>query len=358
MRNAVLAFKNFGDRNKESVAELFVALLAKLSSIEKLWKLGLCASIFEGSWISKTWGSKVGNMSIEDFLDRSQNFARSVGKFEMTKIYDCLRGSLELLSHSMKGQIDLAALRSVLFGSISFDTQSNKAAMIINQRLPIQSVQPIVDVIGHGNHAKRRKQTFSESAQADVATINHADANTTMTLKRKLPSYEPLYPLAHAVAPSNHPGSNSMYNLEQKHPTIEFSQRHIKMISPKRACYAKPAAAASSFGSHQNHSTIYLPSPVIYPTLLNVPPQPIGLVGHPHISFDGSGHPSYRDSKRPIYAPMGHRPHHDHLIYPAHHHPTAPVPAYGSQGPQYFQNPLHRDGTGNPQYLVPSNWFG
>ncbi|KAG8043026.1 hypothetical protein GUJ93_ZPchr0100g33248 [Zizania palustris] len=89
-RNALL-FEGFGCRNKESVAELFVSLMSKLLSVERLWEQGLCASNFEGSWISKAWERGVGNLSVEDFLDRSQNFARSVGKVEMQKICECIR---------------------------------------------------------------------------------------------------------------------------------------------------------------------------------------------------------------------------------------------------------------------------
>ncbi|KAI0512308.1 hypothetical protein KFK09_012947 [Dendrobium nobile] len=335
LRNVVLALKNFGRRNKESVAELFVALLAKLSSVEKLWELGLCASIFEGSWISKMWGSKVGNMSVEDFLDRSQNFARSVGKFEMPKIYNCLRGSLEHLSRSMQGQIEFSALRPFLFGSFSFNAQINhinKSAMIVNKNLPIQSVQPIADNINKSNHDNRRKQTYSESAQASVDTItttNLANNNMAMTLKRNLPSKRKL--------------------------AIE--------ITPKRARHAK-AAGASSYGSHQNQSTTYLPIPVVYPAL--PPPQPINGVGHPHVSFETSGYLSHSNSNQPIYANTGHGPHHNHLIYASQYHPTAPVHlAYGSQRPQYFPNPVHPifpwhtvHNTGQPRPLDPPRWFG
>ncbi|KAH0461180.1 hypothetical protein IEQ34_008755 [Dendrobium chrysotoxum] len=369
LRNVVLALKNFGRRNKESVAELFVALLAKLSSVEKLWELGLCASIFEGSWISKMWGSKVGNMSVEDFVDRSQNFARSVGKFEMPKIYDCLHESLEHLSRSMQGQIELSALRSFLFGSFSFNAQINrinKTAMIANNKLPIHYVQPIVDNINKSNHDNRRKQAYSESAQAYVDTItttNLANNNMAMTLKRKLPSNVPVDPLVDTIIPINHPSSNLAKNLEQKLPGIESSEPHIKKITPKRARYAI-AAGASSYGSHQNQCTTYLPIPIIYPVL--PPPQPINGVVHPHVSFDSSGYLSHSDSNQPIYANTGHGPHHNHLIYASQYHPTAPVHlAYGSQRPQYFPNPVHpifpwhtMHNTGQPQPPAPPRWLG
>ncbi|RDX76607.1 hypothetical protein CR513_43382, partial [Mucuna pruriens] len=48
----------------------------RLASVEKLWQEGLCASLYEGSWILKSWKCAY---SVEDFIDRSQNLTRAVG---------------------------------------------------------------------------------------------------------------------------------------------------------------------------------------------------------------------------------------------------------------------------------------
>ncbi|GJN04277.1 hypothetical protein PR202_ga21811 [Eleusine coracana subsp. coracana] len=119
-RNVSL-YKGFGSRNKESVAELFVSLMSKLVSVEGLWEQGLCASNFEGSWISKTWDRGVGNLSVEDFMDRSQNFARSVGKEEMQTICECLRATVSSLSNFFMGKIDVPRLKALLFGPVNQD---------------------------------------------------------------------------------------------------------------------------------------------------------------------------------------------------------------------------------------------
>ncbi|XP_042375255.1 uncharacterized protein LOC121969302 [Zingiber officinale] len=51
----------------------------KLSSVETLWRKSLYASLFEGCWIYKIFNSKVARrMNIEDFLNRFENFAKSV----------------------------------------------------------------------------------------------------------------------------------------------------------------------------------------------------------------------------------------------------------------------------------------
>ncbi|XP_073103064.1 protein HESO1 isoform X2 [Elaeis guineensis] len=126
IQNITNGLKQFGRRNRESIAELFVALLGKLSSVENLWQDGLCASTYEGSWVSKTWESGAGNMNVEDFLDRSQNLARSVGKIEMQKIYRCIRGSLGNLSCFLIGQIGASKLKALLFGSMHLNIPSDQ----------------------------------------------------------------------------------------------------------------------------------------------------------------------------------------------------------------------------------------
>ncbi|CAD6245611.1 unnamed protein product [Miscanthus lutarioriparius] len=102
----VSLFEGFGDRNKESIAELFVSLMSKLVSVEGLFEQGLCASNFEGSWISKTWAKGVGNLN---------NFARSVGMKEMQKICECLRAIVSYLSKFSKGKIAAPKLKALLF---------------------------------------------------------------------------------------------------------------------------------------------------------------------------------------------------------------------------------------------------
>ncbi|XP_065016774.1 uncharacterized protein LOC135585799 isoform X7 [Musa acuminata AAA Group] len=119
IEHRVAGFKNFGIRNRESVAELFVSLLRKLLSVMHLWGHGLCASTCEGSWIcKKQWASGVGNMNVEDFLDRSENFARSVGEAGMQKIYECIRRSLSDLSRFAMRQIDALELKELIFKSV------------------------------------------------------------------------------------------------------------------------------------------------------------------------------------------------------------------------------------------------
>ncbi|CAH9123263.1 unnamed protein product [Cuscuta epithymum] len=112
----VCNFSNYGKSNKESVAELFMTLLIKLLAVENLWCKGICASTYEGSWISKTWDFKVACISVEDFTDRSQNVARAVGVKEVKKIYKCIHNSSERIAAFMEGRIEGSTLKEYLFG--------------------------------------------------------------------------------------------------------------------------------------------------------------------------------------------------------------------------------------------------
>ncbi|XP_073310331.1 protein HESO1-like isoform X3 [Primulina huaijiensis] len=100
-------FMNYGKSNKESVAELFFTLLIKK---------GICASTCEGSWISKTWDSKVACISVEDFTDKSQNVARAVGQTEVKRIYKCIKISVLHVFSFLDGKIGGGELRELLFG--------------------------------------------------------------------------------------------------------------------------------------------------------------------------------------------------------------------------------------------------
>ncbi|KAK9291486.1 hypothetical protein L1049_019434 [Liquidambar formosana] len=109
-------YLNYGKRNKESLAELFVTLLVKLASVETLWPNGLCASTYEGAWIFKFWDSQVGCISVEDFTLRSENLARAVGKAEVSKIYNCIHRSLCYLMAFKDSQIHRPKIMELLFG--------------------------------------------------------------------------------------------------------------------------------------------------------------------------------------------------------------------------------------------------
>uniref|UniRef100_A0ACD5YCL8 Uncharacterized protein n=1 Tax=Avena sativa TaxID=4498 RepID=A0ACD5YCL8_AVESA len=100
--------------------------MSKLLSVESLWGHGLCASNFQASWISKTWKKGVGNLSVEDFLDRSQNFARAVGKTQMQKICRCLTDCASNLTEFVRGNIDATKLKNRLFGRLNPDNLVSK----------------------------------------------------------------------------------------------------------------------------------------------------------------------------------------------------------------------------------------
>ncbi|KAL5731330.1 hypothetical protein ACHQM5_004069 [Ranunculus cassubicifolius] len=122
VKKVVQEYLQYGKENKESVAELFVTLLSKLASVEDQWREGLCASTYEGSWISKTWDSKVGSISVEDFMDRAQNVARAVGPDQVEVIYECINDTMLHLWDFAEDRIQGDKLKEVLFGADEFTT--------------------------------------------------------------------------------------------------------------------------------------------------------------------------------------------------------------------------------------------
>ncbi|XP_021738235.1 uncharacterized protein LOC110704732 [Chenopodium quinoa] len=153
VKKIIPRFLKYGKRNKESLAELFVSLLVKIESVESLWSKGICVSTYEGSWIYKNWkatglirvscptlltemyackflfnffffehigpiASCLKILQIEDFTDRSQNTARAVKSAKITKIYSCIRRSVEQIQLFTEGIISADNLKSLLFGKV------------------------------------------------------------------------------------------------------------------------------------------------------------------------------------------------------------------------------------------------
>ncbi|KAL8545518.1 hypothetical protein ACS0TY_005608 [Phlomoides rotata] len=149
-------FVNYGQRNKESLAELFVTLLIKLSSVEKLWPKGLCASACTASWTSKTWDSKVACISVEDFTDQSQNVARAVGQAEMKLIYKCIDISLKHIFSFTDGQIG-GNVKDLLFGRDGFPTSIPRRIRDLHVRAALPGV-PSQEHQTRGNVTGKRKK--------------------------------------------------------------------------------------------------------------------------------------------------------------------------------------------------------
>ncbi|KAI5404896.1 protein HESO1 [Lathyrus oleraceus] len=109
----VKTYTNYGNKNKESLAKLFVTLLVKLASVENLWQNGYCSSSYKGSWVLKSWKY---SMSIEDFTDPSQNVARAVRAEGFMAIYKCIHNSIDYVSRFLNGEIQGIELMDHLFG--------------------------------------------------------------------------------------------------------------------------------------------------------------------------------------------------------------------------------------------------
>ncbi|XWS44627.1 hypothetical protein CRYUN_Cryun15aG0064400 [Craigia yunnanensis] len=169
-------YLNYGERNTESLAELFVTLLVKLASVEKLWQKGLCVGLCEGFWISKAWDSGICNLSVEDFTDKSQNVARAVGTEGFEKIHSCIRHSLQYLGAFSEGQMQGTKLKELLFGgdtncsigdsvAINLDKSTTKLSVPNNYK-QIKKMQLTKDLKGAENQS--------------IAQLVHHESHQTM----------------------------------------------------------------------------------------------------------------------------------------------------------------------------------
>lgn len=113
MERQVLRYRQYGNRNQETVSQLFVSLMCKLLSVDSLWEQGLCASTYKGCWISKKFDDANNSLKVEDFTNRCQNAARS--SWQRTKIYCCIRETLSRLPQHSKSP-GVTNLKAFLFG--------------------------------------------------------------------------------------------------------------------------------------------------------------------------------------------------------------------------------------------------
>ncbi|PKA53439.1 poly(A) RNA polymerase GLD2 [Apostasia shenzhenica] len=281
LAQVVTEFKNFGARNKESIAELFVTLLAK----------------------------------IEDFLDRSQNFARSVGKSEMLKIYDCIKESLKHLSCSMRGEDEISQLRSSLFGPISHSTlgikMNSKDGMNLKPELP-------------GNE--------SVSASSSAAC-----------LKRKLPCSESVQPPIATMKPKKaknvKAATDSDRGFHEKEPN-KSARPPIHTVKPKMATNFKSSNAWCP-GFHEMERSTYSRNPsTVYPILSYFSSQIVNGVENSFIPARLS---------QPVAASYYHGSHHqlqqlsytDQAFFPLRYQHVAPHAGPYPFSSQYAPNPAH-----------------
>lgn len=154
-------------------------------------------------------------IQVEDFLDRSQNFARSVGKIEMQKIYRCIHGSLSNLSCFLIGQIEASKLKALLFGSMHLNIPS--------------------DQILHGQGMKRTRGHLFSDSDSLLDPITTKKARYTDRTREPY-GYEtptappnPSIPLLRTLLPS-HP-HNGAYHLGS--PVIPFHKSYGLEYDPQ-----------------------------------------------------------------------------------------------------------------------------
>ncbi|XP_074287104.1 uncharacterized protein LOC141612267 isoform X1 [Silene latifolia] len=172
-------FLNFGERNKESLAELFVSMLIKLESVNPLWRDGLCVSTYEGSWIL----NKLGCISIEDFGNRSQNTCRALKRKKQGKIYNCICNSIKEIRLFMDQKIDASELENRLFSAkpkeitkVVSNSRNGKRKRLLERAL--QRVLAMSKETS-GNPEKKCHVDIKVSAPQNVSQVGTSKATST-----------------------------------------------------------------------------------------------------------------------------------------------------------------------------------
>ncbi|KAM0834029.1 hypothetical protein ACQ4PT_063884 [Festuca glaucescens] len=303
-KNVVL-FEGFGSSNKESVAELFVSLMSKLLAVEGLWEHGLCASNFDGCWISKSWGRGIGSLTVEDFLDRSQNFARAVGKAELRTIRGCLRDTVSKLTDFFKGNIDAPTLKIRIFGALNQED--------VLARYP--SPKPGKSKRKRDSQHEKQKKKGKHTAQPGRSANGAAPMLPTPTVVFALPGrYAPILPTPTVLVPPPPPvhqvgSTQPIYQfgpLPQQHP---FPPSRFAYGSPQAHLHPAPHMIGQPQGSfihpnpgvqRQQHSPHMLAS-LLNHRAINGSSHPYGFNGAQQVQYDGNGrllpyaiNPNYR----------------------------------------------------------------
>ncbi|XP_058756572.1 protein HESO1-like [Vicia villosa] len=156
---------NYGNKNKESLAKLFVTLLVKLASVENLWQDGFCTSSYKGSWVLKSWRY---SMSIEDFTDPSQNVARAVRAEGFKAIYKCIHNSIDYVSRFLNGEIQGFELMDHLFGNpmVSSPGVEGTSTSTINEK---KNTPPI---LRNPRPTKKKKRSLAKNLVPDFQRTN------------------------------------------------------------------------------------------------------------------------------------------------------------------------------------------
>ncbi|XP_047057160.1 protein HESO1-like [Lolium rigidum] len=290
-KNVVL-LGGFGSRNKESVAELFVSLMSKLLAVEGLWEHGLCASNFDGCWISKTSGRGVGSLTVEDFLDRSQNFARAVGKAELRTIHGCLRKTVSKLSDFFKGNIDAPTLKIRIFGALNQED--------VPARQP--SLKPGKSKRKMDSQHEKQKKKGKHTAQPGRSATGATPKLPTPAVVFPLPGhYAPILPTPTVLMPLP-----PVHQVGSSQPIYQFGplpQQHP--FPPSRFAYGSPQAhlhpgahmigqPQGSFihpnpGARRHQHSPHMLASLLNHGAINGSSHPYGFNGAPQIQYDGNG---------------------------------------------------------------------
>jgi len=190
-------------------------------------------------------------MQVEDFLDRSQNFARSVGKVQMQKICKCLRECALNLLDFMRGKMDIMKLRTLLFGRLSPDELGSKPRLEHVKRKRKWGVTPQGRCVFQKSAQHGGSATSSDSLPTANKVLPHALQANSLALISLCPLFDGLesfllvlamdyrvgfhlllltlareYWASHQVIYLNQWSSTQLVHIQQKGPLLPTPHQH------------------------------------------------------------------------------------------------------------------------------------
>ncbi|KAL8153038.1 hypothetical protein V2J09_010798 [Rumex salicifolius] len=196
----VTPYVNYGEKNKESLVQLFVTLLIRLKSVETLWSEGLCASVYEGSWIYKRFKNKLG-IYVEDFSDRSQNVARALHSKKVGAVYKSIDKSLSQIQNFVDGKIQWQQLEKLLFGprpprlfKNSITLQNASCHPILHHPIPketqlaqkaVVNPPPSTDGVKTHDQSAHLKPVLHYTKESQLVPIKEGDSSSSKGHQRR-----------------------------------------------------------------------------------------------------------------------------------------------------------------------------
>ncbi|GAB2223132.1 hypothetical protein Droror1_Dr00017269 [Drosera rotundifolia] len=261
VNSAIPKFLNYGRRNNESLAELFVTFLIRLDSVKALWDDGLCASAYEASWIHKTFTRKIGCMTVEDFTIRSLNLARALSPPKMKKINQSFHKSILNIHAFLDGKLDRSQLTDKLFG-----TDQDVKSKSVRKFDSIESKKPAAGAPKRKRFKKGKPSTAPSGSGIRYDSLNtgNGSGNPIFSSNRnentkgigRMPPVMSAIHYGNSWTPANPLHTMPLPSSAFLHPNPPFASTYHRLMNPSPSAY-HPGMMMPRYVNHHGAPHLY-----------------------------------------------------------------------------------------------------